>query len=279
METGFGEGDHRAVLLIAFDHEEVEDFAAVDQVVLIAEFFAPVGGLVARISGDDAVDQRVHEGALLLDVVLESGPELPVGGVAEDAVTQRRTVLVDELAGDEHQPLLPRLEPLEEQAGELGRIGDLRFAGGVGFRLVFDARLGGVREDQLQIGRDGALDDRLPVAVGLETPLDAGDDALVFGWGAVLHAAEDQRVEPVLRVDEVGGALRQRLNQLDHSVELARFVGLVDHPVDEGAQEVAFAELHDLDRILLLRTDFQARRVDRRQKLAVECFHHSPLYG
>ena len=42
--------------------------------------------------------------------------------------------------------------------------------------------------------------------------------------------------------------MRQRLGDCDAAVKDALFVGDVDHPVDEGAQEVAVADLQDLDR-------------------------------
>ena len=72
-----------------FDHPRVEDLAGDQQVVLVTELAAEVRGLVLRITGDDAIDQRVGEEARLVDPALERVAQLPVaGGLAHARLDQ-----------------------------------------------------------------------------------------------------------------------------------------------------------------------------------------------
>ena len=89
--------------------------------------------------------------------------------------------------------------------------------------------------------------------LGIEAAGGGGDHAGAFHSLAVLAAAEDQRVEPVLLGKAVGrlGMAAAGLDENDLGVEVCLFVHLVDEMIREGAQEVALAELDDLLRRVL----------------------------
>ena len=64
--------------LRAFDHEEMEDFTAVDQIVVVTEFRFDFCGFGARISGNDTVYECIDEQVGLIDPCGEFRGQIPV---------------------------------------------------------------------------------------------------------------------------------------------------------------------------------------------------------
>ena len=241
LENGFG----------TFHNEEVEDFTAVQKVVLISEFRADFFRFRARIPGDDAVDERVDEKTALFEPFGESLRKIPLGGILKHIFFERDSVFVDKFAGNEDNAFLRRaaecLPAFEHQACELCRIRVLAGSRCVRFRLVFDSGLGCVGENEAEIRAARRLDGRLPAFIRIQTSLDGFDDLALFNDFSFGDSAEDEGVETVLRIDEIRETFRERLHELHESVEFPLFVHFVDHPVDERTEEISFAELENFN--------------------------------
>ena len=110
---------------------------------------------------------------------------------------------------------------------------------------VSDARLGGVGDGKSQFRLAEALRQLTPLSIGIEGAADGRDDPPRLDDLAVLHSAEQQRVQPILFVEGLGHALPNGLHHDGAAVQQAFFVEQVDHPVGEGPQEPALTELHD----------------------------------
>ena len=232
-------------------HEEMENFAAVEQIVLITEFRANLFRLGTRITGDNAVHQRVDEQTAVLKPRGKFLRETPVGGIMEHVRFQRRAVPVDKLAGNENKSLrgiaaecFPAFKYQTRQFGGIGILADTRR---IGLRLVFNARLRGVGKHETEIRIDRRPDDRRPVGIRIQTAFDGFNDFTVFHNLAVGNAAQNESVKTILRVDEVRQPGRKRLHKLNKSVELALFIHFMDHPVNECAKKISFSELENLD--------------------------------
>lgn len=116
-----------------------------------------------------------------------------------------------------------------------------------------DARLGGVGDDKAQIRIFGAIEQDAPIPLRIEAAGSAGNHAGALHWLSVLAAAEDQRIQPLLRGVEVGGLgmAAAGLHQHHLGVKARGLVHLVDEVLHKGAQEIALAELqHALRRVL-----------------------------
>jgi hypothetical protein len=111
----------------ALDHEQVVVLGRHQELVLVAEILLDLFRVGARIAGDDAVDQGRAEGAGLLDPGVEGRVQLPQAGEVQHGLLERRAVLVDQFAGQQHQALVlapfEGLEALEQELGQLGREG------------------------------------------------------------------------------------------------------------------------------------------------------------
>ena len=232
----------------ALDDPHAEHLAHVGQRVLVA-----VGGVqaldllgVADAAGHDAVHQRGAEGVLLIDPLAEVLGQLPVVDVLVDALLQLLAVVVDQLAGEDHQAGFAGGEALVQHAGQLRReaVGRNLVEGALG--IVNDAGLGGVGNDDLQVVAPGQLQHLVPLGVGVQAAADGGDDALLIHLFAVLAATQVQRIQSLLVVDVLGQALGDGLHQHHLAVPVGLLVGDVKEVVHECPQEVAFAELHDL---------------------------------
>jgi hypothetical protein len=84
--------------------------------------------------------------------------------------------------------------------------------------------------------------------VRVEAFLHAGDQAVFHHRFAVLHATKHRGVQPFLLVDHPTHAPFQRLDQHDVAIEIGFLVEIVELPINERAEEVAFPELEDTHR-------------------------------
>ena len=237
IESCFGLG------LGNFDDEEVEGFAAHENVVALAELLlVAFGGFGVGTAGDDAVDERGAEHALVFDPCREFRV-VPVGNVLEDALLEVVAVVLDQLARNEDEALaVRRLARLEELCDlERERVGVL---------AVFDSGFGRVRDDEAKGFKLHRLLDLGPVAAGAEHLLDR---AVLFDdldGLAALDSAQARMVEAVAVVEDFGRRgefVADRLDDAHRAVEVCVVVHLLHHPVDEAAEEVALSELKNLD--------------------------------
>ena len=124
---------------------------------------------VPDTAGYDAIHQGGAEGTPL-EPLHKGLLQPPLGGVALHTVLQNRSVVVDQLTGQDHQARLPGLPTAVQHLGQFGGEGGgrliLQLAGGV----VDDARLGGVGHDILQFRGDSHLQHGLIILpfVGVE---------------------------------------------------------------------------------------------------------------
>ena len=248
IQTGFPEGQFFFHTVRRFDHEEVERLAAVQQVVLVAQFFADGIRRCPGITGNDPVHQCAAEGVGVFDVVDIIRTERPFRGILDHVLFEGDPVLVNEFAGEEDQPREAGFEPFVKERGHFGGEGGLGDARGVGFRLVFDPGFRGVGEAETQVGAAEGFHGFLPFRVSIQTALDRFDHAGIFHQFAVCDPTEDQGVKTVLRIDHVRKPFFQRLNDLDRSVEPDFPVHFIDHPINKRAEEVTFTELNDFHR-------------------------------
>ena len=241
LENGFG----------TFHHEEMEDFTAVQKVVLISEFRADFFRFRARIPGDNAVDERVDEQTAFFEPFGESLRKIPFGSILQHILLKSDAIFVDKFAGDEDDTFLRRsvkcLPALEHQTCELCRIRVLAGSRSVGFGLVLDSCLGGVGENEAEIRIASSLHSCIPAFIRIQTSLDGFDDFAFFDDFPIGNSAEDEGIESVLRIDEIRETFRERLHELHESVEFPLFVHFVDHPVDERTEEISFAELENFN--------------------------------
>ena len=84
VSVGFMYGEYISPFFPAFDDPEVEQFAGVDQVVLIAQLFFELSRLIPGISGNDPVNQGAGEMVGLLDPENESFSQLPFPCIFEN---------------------------------------------------------------------------------------------------------------------------------------------------------------------------------------------------
>ena len=109
----------------------------------------------------------------------------------------------------------------------------------------------------------------LEVIIRRKTALDALDDALILAGLAVNLTAENQGIQTVLLVEHGNHAALDGLHNHHAGVHTGFFVGHINHPVAEGAQETALAELNDA---LRLGRD-AARHLDGRKGGCVKLNH------
>ena len=229
-----------------FDHPDAEHFAHVCQRVFISVGFRQCGDFL-RIpdpSGHNPVHQRGAEDILLVHPAHKRFVQLPVRRVLVHALQQLLAVVVDQLAAQHGHAGHSGGVPFIQHAGQLRGEADRRFLVEPALAFVHDARLGGIAHDDFQVGAPGKLQHLVPVSVGIHAPAHAADHALVVHLAAVLAAPQVQGIQPLLLVDQVRQALRDRLHKHHLAVEPGFFVGNVDKVVHKCPQEVAFPELH-----------------------------------
>ena len=158
--------------------------------------------------------------------------------------------MVDELAGEDDNARLAGSPAGVKDLGKLGGEARGRHVVGLAGRIVGDAGLGGVGDDDLQVVGDGNF--HHGTVVGLAVRIDAAaagaNHTGLVNRVAILFAADQHGIQVVLGVDAVGKA-KGATDGLDHddlAVPASRLVAHVEEAVDEGAQEVTLAKLQDL---------------------------------
>ena len=265
----------------ALDDPHAEHFTHVQYGVVVAVDFLH-GSQLLRVTDaarNDTVHQGGAEGVGVVHPVDEGSVQVPVLGVVVAALLQLLAVVVDQLAAQDDQALVgsavESLVALVQHAGELcgeavgGHLVELAVALG-----VRNASLGGVGYNRFQILRAGQSQHFVPLAinVGAHAVGHAGDHALGIDLLALLAAAQVQGVQALLLVDPVRhlGEVADGLHQLDLAVVASLLIGDIIEIIHESTQEVAFAELHDLDGGIL---EDVAVVASLSQNLVVQSFH------
>ena len=220
------------------DHEEVERFAADEHLVPLAELLLVArGGLGIGTARDDAVDERRAEDAVVPDVGLERSVRR-VGQMLQDALLEIVAVVLDQLARDEDKSGKPRGVTRLQQAEDLRRERVLALH-------VLDARLRRIRDDEAERRQRRVL-----LEIRREVDALHGRDLLdLLHRLAADHAPKARVVLAAARVQDLrrhAQLVANRLDDLHLAVEAGPVVHLLNHPVDETAQEVALAELQNL---------------------------------
>ena len=185
------------------------------------------------------VEQKVFGGVHPVDKALL---QAPVGGIAVAALLQFLAVVVDQLAGQDHQALVrravKRFVALVQHPGQLGReaVGGHLVKRAVPFRIG-DARLGGVGGDDLQCGAGCQGQHLVPLvfAVRAHAVGHAGDHPLVIHLLALVAAPQIQGVQALLGVDPVChlGEIADGLHQADLAVPARLLVGDIKEVVPQ----------------------------------------------
>jgi hypothetical protein len=265
----------------ALDDPDAEHFADVQHGIMVAVGLFQRSQLlrVTDAARDDAVHQGGAEGIGVVHPVDEGSVQVPVLGVVVAALLQLLAVVVDQLAAQDHQALVGSavegLVALIQHTGQLCReaVGGHLVERAVALG-VSNAGLGGVGYNGLQLFGAGQSQHFVPLAVhiGAHTVGHAGDHALGIDLLALLAAAQVQGVQALLLVDPVRhlGEVANGLHQLDLAVVASLLIGDIIEIIHESTQEVAFAELHDLDGGIL---EDVAVVASLSQNLVVQSFH------
>ena len=235
------------------EDEEVEIFPFYHVVVDVAEFFAQGREFVARETRDDAVDEGRGVMAILAEVGTESFVHAPCLGKTQQHFLEAVAVVVDELAREDGEAMsaakrvITPLEQGEQLPGEGN--GGFRFEvdGDVLF-LEANAGFGRVGDDDFQILRFAIMEEGTIIFIRVhEIVQDIDEAGVADGFSLLVDPLEDQGVEAILLFEFLDPAERQGLDDDHMPLILAGIVHLLDEPVDEGAQKIPLAKLHDLD--------------------------------
>ena len=251
-QAGLHEGQTLLERLIALDAPHLEGLAHSQEGILVAQTLGNRSGLlgVADAAGDDGVDERGADGAVIGHPLRELVLPAPVAHVLVHDAQQLLAVMVDELASEHDDARLTGspagVEDLDQLSGEARG----RHVVGLAGRVVGDASLGGVGDDDLQVIGDSNLHDGVVVglAVRVEAAAAGADHAGLINRVAVLLAAYQHGIQVVLGIDAVGKAkgAADGLYHDDLAVPAGGLVAHVKEAVHESAQEVALAKLQDL---------------------------------
>ena len=239
----------RSDLLIS-DDPEGERLRLIEECVAVAELLLVCGGLRARIADNDAVNERVGEAARRIEPCGEVCGEVPELYILQDAAPQLLSVVLDKLDGQHVEPLVRRAAVVLESCVE-----ELRELRGKCLRRAVGERAGGVEDDAClrRVGDDEAqrvqlreLHIGVVVGVRAQDAVDAFHDAVLLVGRALLLTAQADGVEVLLR-GELRALARDGDDDGDVRVQTVLLVRDIDGVVDEGAEEVPLAELHDAD--------------------------------
>ena len=251
-QAGLHEGQALLERLVALDAPHLEGLAHGQEGILVAQALGNRGGLlgVADAAGNDGVDERGADGAVVGHPLRELVLPAPVAHVLVHDAQQLLAVVVDELAGEHDDARLAGGPAGVEHLGQLSGEARRRHVVGLAGRVVCDAGLGGVGDDDLQVIGDGDLHHGAVVvlAVRVEAATASADHAGLIDRVAVLLAAHQHGVQVVLDIDAVGKAkgTADGLYHDDLAVPAGSLVAHVTEAVHESAQEVALAKLQDL---------------------------------
>ena len=240
-------GKHVAHGRRALDHPDVEALAEHHQLVAVAELRGQLRRPIARIAGDDPVDEGVAEGDLLLDPGAEPGPSRQASAYCSTTCRSAAPLRSMSSHGRKTSPLPgapPQgLVPALQKEGHLGRERAARSRLRPVLRVESDAGFGRVREAEPEARILGELEEVLPALVRAQSAAHAADDPPLLERLAIAGPGEQRGVEAVLPLQDRGGPALDRLHDGDSVAEAETLVHDVDHPVGEGAQKVALSEL------------------------------------
>ena len=130
-----------------------------------------------------------------------------------------------------------------EQLGELAGIRRCRSVGKLACRVEGYSGLGGIgnHETYFRLLREGHVGGE--IGIGVDAPGDDVDKVHAVHGLPVQEALEVEVIEAVLLVEPFDHAFLDGLDHHHGAVKIGLLVGLPDNPLDERAEEVAFAEL------------------------------------
>ena len=241
-----------------FDVPHAENFTYVNELVPVAVFRLHLGQhfFIPDPAGDNAVHQGGAEGALFPYVFPEALAQAPLVAVFFHTGPQNLAVVVDELAGQNHQARFSRLIAAVQHLGQLSGEGGGRHIFQVAAGVVDDARLGGVADHKFQVVAFGHFHQGVEACLlaQVQAPGHRGNDALSVHLFPVFTAPEIEGVQPLLVIDglnQPGLVTHCGLNQHAFAVPVCLLVGNVKKVLRKGPQEIAFAELEHLFRCAL----------------------------
>ena len=242
-------------LLRSLDVPYTEYLADIGQRIRVTILLVELCNLlrIADTSRNDTVYECGTEQNLLVYPVLEVLAEAPLIDVTIYDLLQHLTVSIDQLAGKNDYAALAGLETLIEHSRHLTREGNRWLLIELRVRIIDDTRLRGVRNDVLEIVGLCEIQECLKALCGvrIDAVLDRGDHTLVVYLLAILRTTKVQGVETLLRIDVLGEALCDRLNEGYLTVPVRMLVCHIEEIVNECTEEITLTKLHHLHRCIL----------------------------
>ena len=203
--------------------------------------------MLRRIRTREARDDLVHEGVIYgdllhkLDKALLEAPHLRI---LEDIGLQRDAVLLDELQGEEVHParlavfLITGIKDLRHLCGEGAEIA----VQGVR-RVERDARLGGIADDDLELGIEISRLVTRELTVRVHDVLDDADLRVLLHRHAVHFAAYAGIVDAAALTERLPVGIVDRGHDDDFLAVTVLILPELDKIVDKATNEIAFAKL------------------------------------
>ncbi|CCX37934.1 unknown [Clostridium sp. CAG:1013] len=229
---------------LLLDHPQAEGLAHGHEGILLPNELGEVGFclLVPGIPGHDPVHQGIAVEVLAVVPSSEFLRQSPQGNVLVHAALQFVGVVVDQFHRQEVHPRKSRLEPAIEELGDLGGEGDgLKALRGIGI-MEADARLGGVGDDQFQVGVGCQSVIALRVQEGIDHLAEGGDLIHVLHRLTVLGAPEHNVVTVVLAAEGLQVFAGDGGDGGDVHLHAFGFQG-VKISVHKGAEKIALSVL------------------------------------
>ena len=238
-----------------FDNPDAEDFAHVDKLIRVAVLFFQSRHFlrIADTAGNNAVYQGSAENAFLIHIPAEILSQLPLVDILVDALKQFFSVVVNQLAGKNHDSLFACVEAGQQNLRQLGGEGRRRTVVSLAGRIILDACFRRIGDDHFQVIALRKLHQRFIIffLVGIQAACNRRDDSLAVDFFPVLAAAQIQGVEPFLLIDQFRKSRGDRLDKNFLAVPYALLIGKIKPVIHERAEEIALSELHDFHRRIL----------------------------
>ena len=141
--------------LWSLNDPEAERFSGIEQLILIAKLSADCVRFLAWVSGHDTVDQRRTEQIFFPDPVRKCSAELPLVGIAQDAVLQLFSIIINQLTGKNQEAfsllhsefLKPAVKKLRQLSGKRAGRSVSKLTG----RIVYDTGFSCVGDEKTQL--------------------------------------------------------------------------------------------------------------------------------
>ena len=195
--------------LWSLNDPEAERFSGIEQLILIAKLSADCVRFLAWVSGHDTVDQRRTEQIFFPDPVRKCSAELPLVGIAQDAVLQLFSIIINQLTGKNQEAfsllhsefLKPAVKKLRQLSGKRAGRSVSKLTG----RIVYDTGFSCVGDEKTQLRVGSTVHQLFIIALGIQAAADAGYDARLCLCLTILTATKQKGIESVLCVDPVRG--------------------------------------------------------------------------